>query len=626
MFKTSLVVFITLIFSINCYSEVKIWDGEGTDNNWRTPANWNNDVAPMTDDDLIFPANSEEFTTNNDFPLFTNFNSITIEGGNYLISGNPFRLMAELVVKDGNHRINTIVTLLSPLTFTADQGSTTRITTVDFGDFYLEIEGSGTFDLESISGSGKIEKNGLGTSFINSAGRYTGSININDGNLIVDANMPNTSILVDSQNLNSATSISGLSGTGTALNVYVLNGKISAGKNDSIAGVLTANTDFIIQEDGIVEVKIGGENPGHNGYDQFIVNGSVRLNNSILKPVFINNFQPKINDSFLIIDNKGNLPVSGTFLNAPEGARLGGTSNTAFIISYRGGDGNDVVLKAVNRSTFDFDGDGKSNISNFNPTNGYWNVLNSNSSNSESIQFGLAEDKLVPADFDGDSKTDIAVFRPANGIWYILNSTDFTVQFIKFGLSEDIPMPNDFDGDGRADIAVFRPSVGIWYQIRSLRNQFVAQQFGKDGDIPLMGDFDGDGKGDLVIYREGFWHLLKSVDNAYNVIQLGIATDIPIPGDFDGDKITDFAVFRGTEDSSKPDFYILNGRDFSFQGASWGIPGDIPVVADYDGDGKTDIAICRPNTNDWYLLQSTNGFAQIKFGQLNEIPIPSVFN
>lgn len=626
MFKIFSIIFVSLILTLSCYSAVKIWDGGGADSNWKTAQNWIGDVAPVTDDDLIFPADSAQFSTSNDFFLFTNFNSITIEGGNYTIGGNPFRLLAGLTVNDGTNAINTAVAMLSPQTFIAAQGSTTTIAALDFSGFNLEIDGNGTFAIGSVTGTGNIAKNGLGETLIATATSYLGAINIYDGFLVIDADMPYSPVLVNVQTRNNESGLSGLGGTGTVASTSIINGEISPGSSTAPTGILKTHGNFDIKENGIVTVKIGGTTPGTNGYDQFKVYGSVILNNPILSPVPLNSFQPSINDDFVIINNDGNDPVNGTFFNAPEGARIGGAFNSAFTISYVGGDGNDVVIKTVNRARFDFDGDGKSDISHFRPTTGTWNVLQSHNLNPLVQRFGLAEDKIVPADFDGDTKTDFAVYRPASGIWYILNSLDYTVDITQFGLNGDIPVPNDFDGDGRADLGVFRPASGIWYQMRSLGSQFFARQFGTNNDIPLMGDYDGDGIGDLAIYRNGFWHLSKSADNSYNVIQFGIATDIPVPGDYDGDGITDFAVFRVTEDSGQPDFYILDGDDLSLLTVSWGIPGDIPVVADYDGDGITDFAVFRPDTNNWYLLQSTDGFSSINFGQTGDRPIPAGFN
>jgi hypothetical protein len=144
--------------------------------------------------------------------------------------------------------------------------------------------------------------------------------------------------------------------------------------------------------------------------------------------------------------------------------------------------------------------------------------------------------RIVPGDFDGDGKSDITVYRPSNGGWYtLLSSTGYTTYVnYQWGLTGDITVLGDFDGDGKADIAVYRPSNGGWYILLSSTNftTYVSYLWGLTGDVPVAADYDGDGKTDIAVYRpsNGEWYILWSSTNysTYDAYQWGLPGDVPL--------------------------------------------------------------------------------------------------
>lgn len=270
---------------------------------------------------------------------------------------------------------------------------------------------------------------------------------------------------------------------------------------------------------------------------------------------------------------------------------------------------------AVCNNFFDFDGDGRADLSIFRPPAGEWWYLRSLDNQNRAFGFGNSSDKLTPADFTGDGKTDIAIWRGSTGEWFVLRSEEVSYYSFPFGTTGDIPAVGDFDGDSRIDAAVFRPSNATWYVSRSSGGAII-RQFGANGDVPVAADYDGDGRTDFAVYRSGVWYYLRSSDDDFRVVSFGIASDLPVAGDYDGDLRADQAVYRSGE-------WHLNRSALGYTTFQFGIASDIPTPADYDGDGKTDAAVYRDGV--WYLLRSQQGFTAVPFGITSDFPVPAAF-
>lgn len=179
-----------------------------------------------------------------------------------------------------------------------------------------------------------LTKEGPGTLRLNAANTYAGPTTVTAGRLLINGTQAGSSVTV-------ATGAT-LGGSGT-VGAVTANGTLEPGDGP---GILRAG-NVTFASTGTYRVELNGTAVG-TGYDQLLVTGTVALGNATLNATL--GFSSTGGTQYIILSNDGTDAVTGTFNGLAEGASvtLGGRN---FTISYRGGDGNDVVLTDASTPT-----------------------------------------------------------------------------------------------------------------------------------------------------------------------------------------------------------------------------------------------------------------------------------
>ena len=311
-----------------------------------------------------------------------------------------------------------------------------------------------------------------------------------------------------------------------------------------------------------------------------------------------------------------------------RGFAIRGMGHGAAVINPGTGANNTVVTESFlmppqfrRPARADFDGDARTDISVFRPSDRVW-YLNRSTTGFAAMLWGLSTDQPVPDDYDGDGKTDITVFRATDGPspdFYIFRSTDSTISYVSWGTTGDIALSEDFDGDNKADPTIYRPSSGVFWVRRSTDGGTILS--GTMTGSPLAIDYNGDGYADFATFSNGTWRISGNgpgIGFGIVVGGFGMAGDKAVPADYDGDGRDDLAFYRPSDGTWR----IANSLGGT-RIESWGISTDIPSPGEYDGDGKADLAVYRDGV--WWVNQSTSGIAITSFGLAGDKPLPGSY-
>lgn len=223
------------------------------------------------------------------------------------------------------------------------------------------------------------------------------------------------------------------------------------------------------------------------------------------------------------------------------------------------------------------------------------------------------------ADVDGDGRSDLLWYRPTDGTlayWVMAGSAVTRHGAVPVGGDWRVLANADFNGDGRLDLIWNRPAGDMQFWAGDgnafAQRQFLAQYPVGWNLVGAGGDIDGDGRNDMIWHRASDGALAYWVMNGAQIVRHGA---IPVGGDwrviavgdFNGDARADLVWNRPAGDMQ---IWMGDGAAFAQREAFTNYPMGWELVgaADVNGDARSDLVWYRPTDGAvayWIMSGST---------------------
>jgi autotransporter-associated beta strand protein len=203
---------------------------------------------------------------------------------------------------------------------------------------------SGTIQDGDSGQGGSLTKLGTGKLVLSRKSTYTGTTNVNAGQLLVNSRHGSgtgrSAVLVNGGRLGGTGLITGAVtvGSGSGSGAF-----LSPGPNKVRVGTLTIQHALSFHPDGTYEFSL---NSDMTVADNVLANGVTIDAGAQFAFTSVGTAILPAGTAFTVISNTAVTPIAGTFANLADGSTVVIGSNT-YQVSYSGGDGNDLTLTVV---------------------------------------------------------------------------------------------------------------------------------------------------------------------------------------------------------------------------------------------------------------------------------------